>query len=163
MWSKIIVSAVALLAAALFAYLGQRTIAAYGTARQAQGAAEGKLTQLPAVLEANAQAARTAIEARDRVIAANGARDAEIDRLLPLILSARDKVTAYAETDRGRATCLGPERVRDIAADRTALFHPATADATGSDRPGSVPADAAAGPDRREHDQRGRRTRDPAG
>ena len=67
------------------------------------------------------------------MIAADGAHDAAIGRLLPQILSAQDKVTAYAASAAGRAACLGPDRVWGIEADRTALFPAATPDPASGD------------------------------
>jgi hypothetical protein len=145
MFAKLMMGAAAVLAAALFAYLGDRLITAYGEARYQSGLAEGQLKQLPGVLAADAKAAQAGLDARDRVIAADGARDATLARLIPQILSAQDKVTAYAESAAGRVTCLGPERVRGIEDDRAVLF-PATGPNAARDRAaGSMPTDAAPG------------------
>jgi len=144
MFAKLMIGAAAVLAAALFAYLGDRTINAYGEARYQSGLADGQLKQVPGILAANARAAQAGLDARDRVIAADGARDAELGRLLPQILSAQDKVTAYAASAAGRAVCLGPDRVWSIEADRTALFPAATPDSAGGHPARPVPADATA-------------------
>ena len=144
MFAKLMIAAAAVLAAALFAYLGDRTIQAYGEARYQSGLADGQLKQVPGILAANVRAAQAGLDARDRVIAADGARDAELGRLLPQVLSAQDKVTAYAATIAGRAACLGPGRVRDIETDRLALFPAAAPDPAYGRQPGSVPADAIA-------------------
>ncbi len=144
MFAKLMMGAAAVLAAALFAYLGNRMINAYGEARYQSGLADGQLKEVPGILAANARAAQAGLDARDRVIAADGARDAELGRLLPQILSAQDKVTAYAASAAGRAACLGPDRVRGIEADRSALFPATPADAAGGGPTGSVPADAIA-------------------
>jgi len=138
------IGATAVLAAALFAYLGGRLISTYGEARYQSGLADGQLKQMPGILAANARAAHAGLDARDRVIAADGAHDAALGRLIPQILSAQDKVTAYAATGAGRAACLGPERVWGIEADRAALFPAAAPDPAGDSSPGPVSADAAA-------------------
>jgi len=141
MFAKLMMGAVAVLAAALFAYLGDRLVNAYGEARYQSGLADGQLRQIPGILAANQQAARAGFDARDRVIAADGARDATLNRLIPQILFSEDKVTAYAASAAGRADCLSPERVRGIEADRLTLF-PATASYPASDgTAGSLPAD----------------------
>ena len=137
------VGAAAVLAAALFAYLGDRLINAYGEARYQSGLADGQLKQIPAILTANARVAQAGLDARDRVIASDSAHDAALGRLIPQILSAQDKVTSYAATGAGRAACLGPERVRDIEADRAVLFPAAAADPAGGEPTRSVPAHAA--------------------
>ena len=144
MFAKLIMGATAILAVALFAYLGDRTINAYGEARYQSGLAEGQLKQMPGIIAANISAVQAGLDARDRVIAADGRRDAELGRLLPQILSAQDKVTAYAASAAGRAACLGSDRVRGIETDRTALFPAATPGSTGSSSTGPVPPDAAA-------------------
>lgn len=56
----------------------------------------------------------------------------------PIIIHSRDTVTRYAQTPDGRALCLPADRVRDIQADRDALFaDPAGAAQAGR---GAVPA-----------------------
>jgi len=145
MFAKLMISAAALLAAALFAYLGDRLIQAYGEARYQGGLADGQLRQVPAILAANDKAAQAALDARDRVIAADDTRDTTLWRLIPQILSAQDKVTAYAASAAGRADCLGPDRVRGIEADRATLFGAPPASRPGGSAAGPVPADAAAG------------------
>ena len=144
MFAKLTTCAAALLAAALFAYLGNRLITAYGEARYQSGRADGQLMQMPGILAANQRAAQAGLDARDRVIAADGARDTTLSRLIPQILSAQDKVTAYAASAAGRADCLGPDRVRGIETDRLSLFPPAASDPAGGSATGSMPADAAA-------------------
>jgi len=131
------------LAAALFAYLGDRLINAYGEARYQSGLADGQLKQVPGILAANARATQAGLDARDRVIAADGARDTTLGRLIPQILSAEDKVTAYAASTAGRAACLGPDRVWDIEADRTALFRASTPSRARTGATGSVSANTA--------------------
>lgn len=143
MFAKLMMSAAAVLAAALFAYLGDRLIDAYGEARYQSGLADGQLKQMADILAANRRAAQAGLDARDQVIAADGARDAALSRLIPQILSAQDKVTAYAASDAGRADCLGPDRVRGIEADRLTLFPTATSDPAGGGAAGPVSADAA--------------------
>jgi len=143
MFAKLMIAAAAVLAAALFAYLGDRTIQAYGEARYQSGLADGQLKQMPVILAANEKVTQTALDARDRIIAADGTRDAELGRLLPEILSAQDKVTTYAASTAGRADCLGPDRVRGIEADRLALFPAPTPSEAGSDAARPVPTDAA--------------------
>jgi len=141
--AKLIICAAAVLAATLFAYLGSRLIDAYGDARYESGLADGQLKQMPGILAANRRAAQAGLDARDRVIAADGAHDATLRRLIPQILSAQDKVTAYATSVAGRAICLGPERVRGIESDRLSLFPPATADPAIGGSARSVSADTA--------------------
>lgn len=148
MFAKLMMGAAAVLAAALLAYLGDRTINAYGEARYRSGLSDGQLQQVPNILAANARATQAGLDARDRVIAADGARDSELGRLLPQILSAQDKVTAYAASAAGRAACLGPDRVWNIEADRSALFPPAAADSAGGGPARPVPADTSAHPGR---------------
>lgn len=143
MFAKLMIGAAAVLTAALFAYLGDRLINAYGEARYHSGLADGQLKQMPGILAANQQAAQAGLNARDRVIAADGARDATLGRLIPQILSAEDKVTTYAASAAGRAVCLGPDRVRGIEADRLTLFPATTPDPTSGDPAGFVPADPA--------------------
>jgi hypothetical protein len=45
MWTKLMLSAAAVLAAALLAFLGDRLINAYGTARYQAGLAEGRCSR----------------------------------------------------------------------------------------------------------------------
>jgi len=141
MFAKLMMCAAAVLAAALFAYLGDRLIHAYGEARYQSGLADGQLKQMPGILAANQKVAQAGFDARDRVIAADGARDATLSRLIPQILSAQDKVTAYAASTAGRAACLGPDRVRGIESDRLALFPAAASYPAGNGMAGSLPAD----------------------
>ena len=145
MFAKLMISAAAVLAAALFAYLGNRLIDAYGDARYQSGLAAGQLKQVPDILAANRQAAQAGLNARDQVIAADGARDATLGRLIPQIISAQEKVTAYAASAAGRADCLGADRVRGVEADRRALFPAAIADTADGGPAGSVPANPAPG------------------
>lgn len=142
MLAKLMMCAAAVLAAALFAYLGDRLIQAFGEARYQSGLAEGQLKQVPGVLAANAAAAAAGLDARDRVIAADAARNAELARIIPQILSANDKVRSYAASSAGRAACLGPDRVRGIEAGRAALFPPIAFTTSGSGATGSLPTDA---------------------
>ncbi len=142
MFAKLMIGAAAVLAAALFAYLGDRLIAGYGEARYQSGLADGQLKQMPSILAASQQAAQAGLDARDRVIAADGVRDAMLGQLIPQILSAQDKVTAYAASAAGRADCLGPDRVRGIEADRLTLFPAAISDPADGGTAGALPADA---------------------
>jgi len=144
MFTKLMMGAAAVLAAALFAYLGDRLIHAYGEARYQNGIADGQLNRMPAILAANRAAAQAGLDARDSVIAASSARDAELNRLIPQILSAQNKVTAYAASAAGRADCLGPDRVRGIETDRAALFPAAAPGPTAGGAARSMPADATA-------------------
>lgn len=143
MIAKLIPSAVAILAAALFAYLGRTTILAYGAARYQAGLADARLQQVPQILSANGAAAKAATDARDRIIAAETTRAGEAARLTRLIERSQDEVRAYDTNDAGRADCLGAERVRAIEAGRAALFPAAAPAAASAGEPGSVPADAA--------------------
>lgn len=144
MFAKLIVGAAAIMAAALFAYLGDRLIAAYGAARYQSGLSDGQLRQVPEILAANMQAMRAGLEARDRVIAANRARDGELQRLIPQMLSAHEKVIAYAATAAGRTDCLGADRVWGIEQDRSSLFPASASDLAGSYAARPMQADAAA-------------------
>jgi len=144
MFAKLMMGAAAVLAAALFAYLGDRLINAYGEARYQSGLADAQIKQMPGILAANEKAAQAGLDARDRVIAADGARDTTLARLIPQILSAQDKVTAYAASAAGRTDCLGPDRVRGIEADRAALFPAASPDPAGGGATRPMPANAAA-------------------
>ena len=148
MFAKLMMGTAAVLAAALFAYLGDRLIHAYGEARYQGGLADGQLKQMPGILAANRQATQAGLDARDRVIAADGTRDATLSRLIPQILSAQDKVTAYAASAAGRTVCLGPDRVRGIESDRFTLFPATASDSTDNGTAGSVPAVTAAEPGR---------------
>lgn len=143
MFAKLMTSAVAILAAALLAYLGRATIAAYGAARYQAGFADARLRQVPQILSANAAAAKAATDARDRIIAAETARAEGAARLSALIERSQDEVKAYETSDAGRADCLGAERVRAIEAGRAALFPAAAPAPASSGESGSLPADAA--------------------
>lgn len=143
MWAKLILGAAAVLAAALFAFLGDRLIMAYGDARYVAGLADGQVRQLPAILTANAQAARAGLDARDRLIAAEQSHANETARLVALIQQSDDEVKAYDASADGRGGCLDAKRVRAIEAARAALFPNAGPEAAGADEPGPMPADAA--------------------
>jgi hypothetical protein len=142
MWNKLILRAAAVLAAALFAFLGDRTIHAYGAARYQAGLAEGQLQPLPAILTANASAAKAGLDARDRLIAAEHNHATQAVRLAAVIQQSEDEGKAYEASDAGRADCLDAERVRTIEATRAALFPAAAPQASGSGQSGSLPADA---------------------
>lgn len=143
MWSKLTLSAVAILATALFAFLGDRMIAAYGAARYQAGVADGRMRQLPAILDSRDAGERTAIEARDRIIAADARAGRELARIIAQGRQSDKDFHAYQTSEDGRADCLGAERVRALAAARDALF-PDVGSATGDDaRP--VPPDRPAG------------------
>jgi hypothetical protein len=148
MWSKIMTGAAALLAAALFASLGNRLIGAHGEARYQAGLAKGQVQQLPAILAAHAAATKEALDARDRIITADAAQAKEMARLTALIRRSDDEVNAYEATDAGHADCLGAGRVRAIEAARAALF-PVTAQAPNGGVSGSLPADTPAQADGR--------------
>lgn len=60
----------------------------------------------------------------------------------PIILHSTNTVREYAQTDAGRARCLGADRVRSIDALDVAIFPDATASTGNGDV--DVPADAAA-------------------
>lgn len=62
-----------------------------------------------------AQFARQQASAAQAYAAALAARQ-------PLIIHSKDTVTRYAQTPDGRTLCLPADRVRDIQADRDALF-----------------------------------------
>ncbi len=145
MWGKVLASAAVVLAFGLAAFLGQHMIRAFGDARYAAGQADGRVAQLPAILAANAAVTKAALDARDGLIAADAGHVATIARLLPLILSSNDEVTAYAATDAGRAACLDADRVHGIKTSRVALF-PAATGTTGAYPTGSMPADTVAHP-----------------
>jgi hypothetical protein len=134
-FAKLMIGAVAVLAAALFAYLEQAMIAAYGTARYQAGLAEGRLQQLPQILSANQAAAKAGLDARDHIIAAETAHAGEAARLAALVERSQDEVRAYEASDAGRASCIGAERVRAIGASRAALFPAAPAVPAGGGGP----------------------------
>jgi len=142
MWSKIVASAAGLLAMALAVFLCLRLVTAYGDARRAAGRAEAEVAQLPAILAANAAAARAEIRGRDNVLAADQRSADELARILPLVLAANEKVSSYAQTATGRIPCLDADRVRGIETDRAALFP--TARDTPEGFAGPVPADVLA-------------------
>lgn len=146
MFAKLIMGAAAIMAAALFAYFGDRLITAYGVAHYQSGLSDGQLRQVPEILAANIRAARAGLEARDRVIAADGVRDGELQRLIPQMLSAHKKVIAYAATAAGRTACLGADRVWGIERDRSSLFPASASDLTGSYAARPMQADAVASP-----------------
>jgi len=143
MWAKLTLGAAAVLAAALFAFLGDRLIAAYGNARYAAGLADGQVRQLPAILAANAHAARASLDARDRIIAAEQIHADETARLAAMVERSDEEVNAYEASAAGRAGCLDAERVRAIEATRAALFPAAGTQAPGSGEPRSVPTEPA--------------------
>jgi len=149
MLTKLMTSAVAILAAALFAYLGRTTILAYGAARYQAGLADARLQQMPQILSANEAVAKVATEARDRMLAAETSRAGEAARLATLIERSQEEARAYETNDAGLAGCLGAERVRAIESARAALFPAALPASAGAGDPGPVPADAA-------HDDGGR-------
>lgn len=74
---------------------------------------------------ANAErdAARTETAHVQRVAAAAASYADQAAARDPIIIRSTDTVRTYAQTDAGRARCLGPDRVRGIAEDRAAL-HP---------------------------------------
>ena len=143
MYAKLMMSAVAVLAAALFAYLGHSVIAAYGAARYQAGLADGQLRQVPLILSANAVAAKAALDNRDRIIAAETAHASEAARLAALIQQSQDEVRTYEASSAGAGDCLDAERVRAVEAARSALFPTATSSEAAKGEPGSVSADAA--------------------
>lgn len=59
----------------------------------------------------------------DRITQATAAYADRLADRQPIIIRSTDTVRTYAQTDAGRARCLGPDRVRGIAEDRAAL-HP---------------------------------------
>ena len=130
--------AVAALAAALFAFLGDRMIAAYGNARFEAGVAVGQIRQFPAILASQQAAAQAALDRQDRMIAAGTRHASEIARIAASFRTSDEEFHAYAATLPGRADCLDPERVRAIEAARAALF--AARATPGIDASGSVPA-----------------------
>jgi hypothetical protein len=142
MWAKMMVSAVAVLAAALFAFLGDRMINAYGAARYEAGLAQGQARQLPGILAANAAASRAGLDARDRLIAAEHNHANEIARLAALLQQSENEGKAYDASDAGRAACLDVERVRAIEASRLALFAAAASATTEASAAGSMSAHA---------------------
>jgi hypothetical protein len=142
MFAKLMICAAAMLAAALFAYLGHIVIDAYGAARYHAGLADGRLEQMPGILSANAAAAKAELAARERIIAAETAHAGETTRLAALIQRSQDEVKAYETSAAGAAGCLDADRVRAIEAVRTALFPSLTAAAAGSGKSGPVPPDS---------------------
>jgi len=146
MFAKIMSGAAAVLAAALFAYLGHALIEAYGAARYQAGLADGQLRQVPQILAANAAVTKAGLDARDRIIAAEVAHASEATKLAELIQKSEDEVKSYEASDAGIAGCLGAERVRAIEASRAALFPAPSSTAAGSGEAGPVPPDAVADP-----------------
>ena len=136
-------SAAAVLAAALFAFLGDRLISAYGDARFQAGLAGGQVKQLPAILAANAAATKAGLDARDRLIAAEHDHAAETARLAAVIQQSEHEGKAYEASDAGRADCLDAERVRAIEASRAALFPATATSAAGDDEPRPMSTDLA--------------------
>jgi hypothetical protein len=59
----------------------------------------------------------------------------------PIIIRSTDTVRTYAQTDAGRARCLGADRVRGIDALDAALFPGRAASASGSDEEVSAEPD----------------------
>ena len=143
MYAKLMMGAVAVLAAALFAYLGHSVIAAYGAARYQAGLADGRLQQVPQILSANAIAAKAALDDRDRIIAAEAAHAFEAARLAALIQQSQDEVKAYEASGAGAGDCLNAERVRAVESARSALFPPAASTEAANGEPRSVQAHAA--------------------
>lgn len=141
MWTKLILSAAAVLAAALLAFLGDRTIHAYGLARYQAGLAQGQIRQIPAILSVTAAAAQAGLDVRDRLRAAEHDHATEAVRLAALIQQSKDEGKAYEAGDAGRADCLDAERVHAVEATRVALFPAPAAQASGSDQSGPVSAD----------------------
>jgi len=141
MYAKLMMGAAAVLAAALFAYLGHVLIAGYGTARYRQGLAEARAERLPQILSANQAATKAALDARDRLIAAEAARADQVARLTALIRRSDEEVGAYETSDAGRAGCLDAGRVRAIEANRAALFP--VAPGTSRGEPGPMPTEPA--------------------
>ncbi|WP_116090780.1 hypothetical protein [Sphingomonas crusticola] len=140
MWSKLIWTVAAVLAAAVLAVLGERTIAAYGEARYHAGLADGQMRQFPEVLASHVAAAQIALEGRDRIIDADARHAAELTRISTLARRSDQELYSYAATAAGGADCLDAERVRHIEAGRAALFvQPGSAP---RDEPGPVPADS---------------------
>ena len=84
-----------------------------------------------------------ALEARDRVIAAEAARADQAARLATLIRRSDEEVTRYETSNAGRAGCLDAGRVRAIEAHRAALFPELSPTETSRREPGSVPAEPA--------------------
>jgi len=144
MFAKIMSGAAAILAAALFAYLGHALIEGYGAARYKAGLADGRLQQVPQILAADAAAAQSGLEARDRIIAAESAHAAEATRLAQLTQRSEDEVESYETSNAGNAACLDAGRVRAIEASRAALFPAPAPTATGRGGPGPLPPDAIA-------------------
>ncbi len=136
-------SAAAVLAVALFAFLGDRLISAYGDARFQAGLAGGQVKQLPAILAANAAATKAGLDARDRLIAAEHDHAAETARLAAVIQQSEHEGKAYEASDAGRADCLDAERVRAIEASRAALFPATATSAAGDDEPRPMSTDLA--------------------
>ena len=146
MYAKLMMGAAAVLAAALFAYLGHVLIRSYGSARYFQGLAEGREAQWPQILSANAAAAKAALDARDRIIAAETKRTSQAARAAALIRRSDEEVSAYEKSDAGHTPCLDAGRMHAIAAFRAALFSAAPAAEAHGNESGPVPADSLAHP-----------------
>ncbi|WP_420137716.1 hypothetical protein [Sphingomonas sp.] len=140
MGGKILAALAGLLALAIAAFMMVKIVTLYGAARYAAGRAEAEATHANGLIVAEQARARAGDTARDRIIAADAARLAEMTRILPHILTAHEEVKAYASTVAGGAPCLATERVRGIERDRAVLF-PDIAQAGDGDT-GSLPPDA---------------------
>lgn len=73
----------------------------------------------------------------DRIAQATATYAVRLADRQPIIIRSIESTKSYANTDAGRARCLGPDRVRGIAEDRAALH---------SEEPGTAPRSADALP-----------------
>jgi hypothetical protein len=141
MWGKLLTVLVVTGIIGAVTFLGWRVVVAYGDARYSAGKADAKLEQMPAIIAANEAAAKQAIAGITDELTAERTHSATVERLAGLIATQEEKVDAYAQTDAGRAACLAPDRVRDIEADRAALFPPAAPATAAGGGPRPLPAD----------------------
>ena len=96
------------------------------------------------VTRAEQQQLRTELRYQQQVGAAAGAYADRLAVREPVIVRSTDTVRTYAQTDAGRAPCLGPERVRGIDALDAELAGDPGATPGGAD---AVPANSDLPPD----------------
>lgn len=145
MWGKLLAALAIVAIVGTAGLVCDRIVIAYGNARYAAGKADAQLAAVPGILAANEGAAKSAIDARDRVILAASAYADRAAALKPIILTNRETEVRYAESAAGKLDCRDAERVQAVDVLDATLFPPAAASDPGSGaRP--VQADSAAPP-----------------
>ena len=86
----------------------------YGAARYDSGRLAERVAWQEATAKADARQAAHMLADERRVTGAVAAYAARMDALEPIVLHNREVVREYAQTDAGRAMCLGADRVRSI-------------------------------------------------